>query len=83
MSRAEGLPPACSVPWLSASFCAAITVVEDLRLGLLVALLRPDAAQDQMVLQPDHRIAERPGVGFGFRAGRRTGSSEVECAPTR
>jgi hypothetical protein len=37
---------------------------QDLRFGLLVPFLRPDAAKDQMVLQAKHGIAERPGVGF-------------------
>jgi hypothetical protein len=32
-----------------------------------VALLRPDAAHDQVVLQPDDGIAERPCVGFRLR----------------
>jgi hypothetical protein len=45
---------------------------EDFRLGLGVALVRPNAALDEMVLQPDDGIAERPGVGFGLRpVGRR------------
>ena len=67
MSRAEGCGPVCSVPWVSASFWAAMTSRQDLGLGLLVALLRPDAAQDQVVLQAQDRIAERPGVGLGLR----------------
>ena len=44
--------------------------VHDLRFRLPVAFLRPDAAQRQVVLQPDHRVTERPGIGFGLRAGR-------------
>src|SRR5690606_39149441 len=32
---------------------------------LLVPFLRPHAAHDQMVLEPQYGIAERPGVGFG------------------
>src|SRR3984957_17847815 len=42
-------------------------VVEHLRLGLFVALLRPTPARDQMVLQPEHGIAERPLLRFGLR----------------
>src|SRR4029077_6961234 len=42
-------------------------LVEDLGLRLLVALLGPGAAQDQMVLEADDWIAQRPGVGFGLR----------------
>src|SRR5690606_21654133 len=40
---------------------------EHLLLELAVPLLGPCAAQDQVVLQADHRIAERPGVGLGLR----------------
>ena len=54
MSRTEGWPPACSVPWLSASFCAADHGVQDFSFRLLVPFVRPDAAGDQMVLEPDH-----------------------------
>ena len=40
---------------------------QDLGLGLLVALLGPRAATDQVALQPQHRIAQRPGVGLRLR----------------
>src|SRR5271168_3330303 len=42
-------------------------VVEHLRLGLFVALLRPAPTRDQMVLQPEHGIAERPLLRFRLR----------------
>ena len=35
--------------------------------GLLVTFIRPDAALDKMVLEPQDRIAERPCVAFGLR----------------
>ena len=66
MSRTDGWPPACRVPWLSASFCARDHGVEDFGLRLLVARLRPCAPPDQMVLEPDDGIAERPSVGLGL-----------------
>src|SRR3954451_7443527 len=47
-------------------------LVEDLRLALLVALIGPDAAADQVVFEPKDRIPERPSVGLRFRpVGRR------------
>src|SRR5215203_344513 len=47
-------------------------LVQDLRLALLVALLRPDATPGQMIFQPKDRIPEWPSIGFTFRAiGRR------------
>ena len=36
--------------------------LQDLGLGLLVALLAPGADRDQMLLQPQQRVAERPAV---------------------
>src|SRR3954463_4641083 len=42
-------------------------LVQDLRLALLVALIGPDAAADQVVLEPEDRVPERPGVGLRFR----------------
>ena len=41
-------------------------LVEDLRLTLPVALLRPSAAPDQVILQPKDRIAKRPSVKLVF-----------------
>src|SRR5215217_2078179 len=46
-------------------------LVQDLRLTLLVALIGPDAAPDQVVFEPKDRIPERPGVGLRFRPVRR------------
>lgn len=40
--------------------------VENFSLRLLVTIIRPDAAPDQMVLQPNDRIPQRPSVGLGF-----------------
>ena len=72
MSRAEGLRAGMQRAVALGLLLGGDDLVEDLRLALLVALLRPDAAPDQVVLQPQDRIAERPGVGLGLRAvGRR------------
>ena len=40
--------------------------VEDFRFGLLMPGLRPRALLDEVLFQTDHRIAERPSVGFGL-----------------
>src|SRR6476646_2763066 len=40
--------------------------VHDFRFCLFVAFIRPDTKYRQVVLQPDHRVTERPGIGFGF-----------------
>ena len=40
--------------------------VQNFRFGLLVALLRPGAAHDQVVFQPNDRITERPSVRLGL-----------------
>ena len=82
MSRAEGLPPECSVPCFSASFLRGDDGVPHLRLGLDVALLAPGADPDEMVLEPDDRIAERPGIGFGLGpVGRRVVRGGMRADP--
>ncbi len=42
--------------------------IRDFRFRLLVALLRPGAAHDEVVLQPDDRVSERPDIGFRLGA---------------
>ncbi|MNE22513.1 hypothetical protein D3C80_1157290 [compost metagenome] len=42
--------------------------IGDFRLRLPVPFLRPDAAQDEMFLQSQNRITQRPGIGFRLGA---------------
>src|SRR5687768_5905315 len=41
--------------------------VHDLGLSLLMPVVGPCAPQDEMILEPQHRVAERPGFGLRLR----------------
>ena len=66
MSRIEGRPPACRVPWLSASRCAAMTVSMISASAWRWRSSDQTPRSHQVVPQPDHRVTERPGIGFGL-----------------
>jgi hypothetical protein len=78
----DGLPPACSVPWLSASFCAWIT---SSRISASDWTWRSSDQMPRAIMCRFSRSMGSPsGKRFQSSAGRYfVGSSDVECAPAR